>query len=97
MRIIQTGREIDFNDVCHNTKFFKKNLVISCYLHVRAPLKALVYMVLWSNYNAMPMGVVNSMFYLVITSDATIYNFHPGDNTDLLNWVEPNVICHHTY
>ena len=39
------------------------------YLHVKALLKALVYMVLWLNCNVM--DVVNVMFYLVIISDTT--------------------------
>ena len=52
-------------------------------VHARALLKALVYMILWFNYNAM--GVVHVvMFSLVIISDAT-NNFLPGDNKDLLN------------
>ena len=52
-------------------------------LHVRNLLKALVYMILWFNCNAM--DVVNVvMFYLIIISEAT-NKFHPGDNEDLLN------------
>ena len=51
-------------------------------LHVKALLKALVYMILWLNYNVM--DVVNVvMFYLVIISDAT-NEFLPTDDKDLL-------------
>ena len=52
-------------------------------LHVKALLKALVYIILWFNYNAM--DVVNViMFYLVIISDTT-NKFPPGDNKYLWN------------
>ena len=51
-------------------------------MHAQALLKALVYIILWSNY---VMDVVNVvMFYLIIISDAT-NEFLPGDNKDLLN------------
>ena len=46
-------------------------------LHVKAFLKALVYMILWFNFNVI--DVVNVvMFYLVIISDTT-KKFLPGD------------------
>ena len=51
-------------------------------VHVKANLKALVYMILWFNHDGM--DVVNVvMFCLVIISNAT--NFLPGDNKDVLN------------
>ena len=51
-------------------------------MHVKALLKALVYMILWFDY-VMPMDVVNVvMFYLVIMFDAT-NEFLPGDNGEL--------------
>ena len=52
------------------------------FLYVTSFLKALVYMILWFNYNVMDME--NVMFYLVIISDTT-NEFLPEDNTDLLN------------
>ena len=56
------------------------------YLHVKVLLKALVYMILWSNYNIV--DVVNViMFNLIIISDAT-NQFLPGDNRGLLNRIE---------
>ena len=56
-------------------------LVFFC-LHVKALLKALVYMISWITYNVMDaLNVV--MVYLVIISDA-INEFLPGDNKDLL-------------
>ena len=55
-------------------------------LHVKAPLKALVYMILGFNYNVM--DVVNAViFYLVIISDTT-NKFLLQNNTDLFNRIE---------
>ena len=52
-------------------------------LHVKALLKALMYMILWLSY--IVLDVVNVlMFYLIIISDATS-EFIPGDYKDLLN------------
>ena len=49
-------------------------------LHVKALIKALVYMILWFNYNVM--NVVNIvMFYLIIIFYAT-NEFLPADNKD---------------
>ena len=59
-------------------------------LHFKALLKALVYMVLWFDYNVIPVDVVNVTFYLVIISEATI-EFLPGDNKDLLNGIVSGV------
>ena len=47
-------------------------------LHVKALLKALVYMMLWLNYNVMDMVNV-VMFYLVTISDTT-NEILPGEN-----------------
>ena len=55
------------------------------FLHVKALLRALVYMILWFYYNVMDLVNV-VMFYLVIISDAT-HPFLPGGNRDLLNWL----------
>ena len=52
-------------------------------LHVKALLKALVYMILWFDYNVM--DVVNAIIlYLVIICDAT-NEFLLGHDKDLLN------------
>ena len=48
-----------------------------------ALLKALVYMILLLNHNAMYVVTV-AMFYLVIISDTTD-EFLPGDDKDILN------------
>ena len=52
-------------------------------LHVKVFLKALVYMILWFNYNVMDV-ISMDMFYLVIISDAANECFS-GDNKGLLN------------
>ena len=52
-------------------------------LHVKASLIALVYMVLWFNYDVMDVVIV-VVHYLVIISDAT-NEFLLVDNKDLLN------------
>ena len=46
-------------------------------LHVKALLKALVYMILWFNYNVKDVVYI-VMFYFVIISDTT-NEFLPGD------------------
>ena len=64
---------------------------VCVYLHVKALVEALLYMMLWFNYNVMDMiNIV--MFYVVIISNAT-HEFLPRGNKDLLNWIElPDVI-----
>ena len=52
-----------------------------CYLHAKALLEALVYMIIWCNYNVL--DVVNvPVFYLVANYGIVRNDILPGDNKD---------------